>query len=249
LSPGQGGERGADSKKEEEGGGDEDATAADVTVAARKSQIRADALRIRKTIPPDTLRALSSRVEANLLSLREYQDAHLLISYCAKADEVQTRSIIEGALAAGKRVAVVVTDVPSKTLSFSEIMSFDEELAPGPFGILEPRRGLLRPVSLSQADLVLMPLVAWDMAGGRLGYGVGYFDRALAGTLDGRPTKVGLALESQRADQIPISTHDVALDLIVTEERVVRPATVGERGGKKGSSERKKGAGEREDRR
>ncbi len=196
--------------------------AAGATARERKQALRADALRKRRAIDPEELAALSSLVEGNLLSLKEYKEARLLISYCAKNDEVQTRPIIERALAEGKRVAVVVTDVRSKTLSFSEINSFEGELAPGAFGILEPRRGSLRPIPISQADLILVPLVAWDEKGRRLGYGAGYFDRALAGVRG--LTKVGLALESQRLDRIPETRHDVPLDVIVTEKRVVRPA-------------------------
>jgi 5-formyltetrahydrofolate cyclo-ligase len=188
----------------------------------RKNELRVAALRKRRSIGSEELGAMSSLVEANLLSLKEYKAARLLISYCAKEDEVQTRPIIEKALEQGKRVAVVVADVPSKTLSFSEITSFEEELAPGAFGILEPKPGRLRPISIAQADLILVPLVAWDEKGHRLGYGAGYFDRALAGAKTIK--KVGLALESQRLALIPESRHDVPLDIVVTEKRVVRPA-------------------------
>jgi len=187
----------------------------------RKQELRTEALRKRRSISPDELAELSARVGANLLSLHEYKDARTIISYCAKDDEVQTRPLVERALADGKRVAVIVTDVQSKTLSFSEIKSFEDDLAPGAFGILEPKPGRMRPISIAQADIVLVPLVAWDEKGHRLGYGAGYFDRALAGAT--RVTKVGLALESQRLPQIPESRHDVPLDVIVTEKRVVRP--------------------------
>jgi len=188
----------------------------------KKQELRAEALRKRRSIDPEELAALSSRVEANLLTLKEYKDANLMVSYCAKGDEVQTRLIIEKAMEQGKRVAVIVTDVPSRTLSFSELKSFEDDLAPGTFGIREPKPGKVRPVPFSQADVVLVPLVAWDEKGRRLGYGAGYFDRALAGA--SRTTKVGLALESQRLARIPESKHDVPLDVIVTERRVVRPA-------------------------
>jgi 5-formyltetrahydrofolate cyclo-ligase len=188
----------------------------------RKQELRTAALQRRRSIDREELAALSARVEANLLSMKEYRDAGLVISYCAKEDEVQTRPIIEKALADGKRVAVIITDVPSKTLSFSEIKSFEDDLAPGAFQILEPKPGRVRPVSIAQADVVLVPLVAWDEDGHRLGYGAGYFDRALAGA--NRVTKVGLALESQRLPHIPESRHDVPLDVIVTERRVVRPS-------------------------
>jgi 5-formyltetrahydrofolate cyclo-ligase len=188
---------------------------------AQKQGMRVTALRRRKALDPRELAAKSALVAANLLSLEEYSSARLIASYCALPDEVQTRAIIERALNDGKRVAVAVTDVPSKTLSFSEIESYEEDLAPGTFGILEPRHERRRPVSLAEADVVLLPLLAWDEKGQRLGYGAGYFDRALAvarGT-----TKVGLGLESQRLPDIPTSRHDVPLDIVVTETRVVRP--------------------------
>lgn len=185
-----------------------------------KRELRAGALKRRRAIGRAELAELSSRVEANLLGLEEYGRARMLISYCAKDDEVQTRPIIEKALAGGKRVAVVSTDTRALSLSFSEIASFQDDLAPGAFGILEPRRDRLRPVPLDEADLILVPVVAWDEEGRRLGYGAGYFDRALGGS---RIPKVGLALESQRLREVPESGHDVRLDVIVTERRVVRP--------------------------
>jgi len=187
---------------------------------ARKQELRVAALRKRRSIDPEVLAAQSSLVAANVLSLKEYLEARLLVSYCAKDDEVQTRPIIEKALEEGKRVAVIVTDPRSKALQFSEIESFADDLAPGTFGILEPKRERLRPVSLSEADVVLVPLLAWDEKGQRLGYGAGYFDRALAGARS--VAKVGLGLESQRLPSIPTSWHDVPLDIVVTEKRVVR---------------------------
>src|ERR1700730_13137963 len=135
-----------------------------------KKRLRIDSLRRRRSGRTKLLARASSLVEANVLSSKEYKDARLIISYCAKPDEVQTRSMIEKALQDGKRVAVIVTDVASKELHFSEIMSFEKELAPGSFGILEPKAGHLRPVSLDEADVIFVPLVAWDERGHRLGY-------------------------------------------------------------------------------
>jgi 5-formyltetrahydrofolate cyclo-ligase len=188
----------------------------------RKQELRDAALRRRRSIARGKLSALSKHVEENLLSLKEYRDAKLVVSYCAKDDEVQTRDIIERALADRKRVAVIATEVRSKTLRFHEISSFADDLAPGAFGILEPKPGKTSQVSIEDADVVLVPLVAWDEEGHRLGYGAGYFDRALVGA--DSTTKVGLALESQRLRHIPASRHDIPLDVIVTERRVVRPA-------------------------
>lgn len=186
-----------------------------------KKGLRSAALRRRRALDPKELAALSGRVQGNLAVLPEFKGASLVVSYAAKPDEVQTKGIIEGALRDGKKVAVVVTDPQSKTLRCSEIQSF-EDLAPGTFGIPEPRRGKGRPVPIASADVILVPLVAWDMRGHRLGYGAGYFDRTLSNA--GRATKVGLALECQRVPRIPDSRHDIALDVIVTEKRIVRPS-------------------------
>ncbi len=187
----------------------------------RKRQLREVALLKRRSIDPARLAELSSNVLKNLVSLPEYQRARQIISYVAKPDEVQTRPIVERALEDGKRVAAIVTNVTSRTLSFHEIGSFEEDLVPGPFGILEPIPSHSHPIAISEADMILVPLVAWDEQGHRLGYGAGYFDRSLAGATGVR--KVGLALESQRIPHVPESRLDVPLDVIVTDTRVVRP--------------------------
>jgi 5-formyltetrahydrofolate cyclo-ligase len=121
-------------------------------------------------------------------------------------------------LAEGKRVAVPLVDDPSHSLLFFEIHGLDE-LSPGRFGVLEPGRGSEQ-MTLSETDLVLVPLVAWDDRGHRIGYGRGYFDRALA--MRGPSLAIGLALESQHVQTIPEVPSDVSMDMVVTEKRVLR---------------------------
>ena len=75
-------------------------------------------------------------------------------------------------------------------------------------------------MTLSETDLVLVPLVAWDDRGHRIGYGRGYFDRALA--MRGPSLAIGLALESQHVPTIPEVPSDVSMDMVVTEKRVLR---------------------------
>ena len=75
------------------------------------------------------------------------------------------------------------------------------------------------PVPLARAQLVLVPVVAWDEKGGRIGYGKGYFDRELRHR--GRALSVGLAFESQRVEEVPATQLDVPLDVFVTEKRTL----------------------------
>jgi 5-formyltetrahydrofolate cyclo-ligase len=183
-----------------------------------KAQLRADGLAARQAIPRARLLNCSRLVEMNLASQKEYREARVVASYVSKEDEVQTREMIQRMLSEGKRVAVPLVDAPSRALMFFEIGRL-EDLSPGRFGILEPSPERA-PVPLADCDLVLVPLVAWDDRGYRIGYGKGYFDRALADR--GSPFSVGLALESQRVDEIPAGPSDVPLDMVVTEERVLR---------------------------
>jgi 5-formyltetrahydrofolate cyclo-ligase len=183
-----------------------------------KSQLRSEAIEARRAIPRAQLVQASRLVEENLASQREYRDARVVASYVSKEDEVQTDGIIRRMFTQGKRVAVPLIDLPSATLTFSEIHALGD-LSVGHFGILEPGRDAT-PVPLSETGLILVPLVAWDDRGHRIGYGRGYFDRALAGA--GRPPAVGLALESQRIRKVPDGPSDVRLDMVVTEKRVLR---------------------------
>jgi len=189
-----------------------------------KSQIRTEGLLSRRAIPHLRLVRESQLVEENLVSQREYQEARVVASYLSTEDEVQTVGIIRRMLAEGKKVTAPLVDAPTGTLAFLEIHGLGE-LSPGHFGILEPRRGT-PPVPLSESDLVLVPLVAWDVRGYRIGYGKGYFDRALAAR--GRSLSVGLALESQRVPRVPEGPTDVPLDMVVTEKRVLRFTRRGE---------------------
>jgi 5-formyltetrahydrofolate cyclo-ligase len=183
-----------------------------------KNEIRKDALKSRRLLSAEQVELLSARVQANLQALPEYSEARVLASYVAKRDEVQTRGIIESSLSAGKRILVPRSDPARVSLSFHEIHSLDE-LAPGNFGVPEPPAGS-EVVPLREAQLVLVPVVAWDSDGQRMGYGRGYFDMELKSR--GGAVSAGLAFESQHRDTLPVTTSDVPLDMVVTDRRVHR---------------------------
>lgn len=183
-----------------------------------KQSVRREALRVRRSMPKEQNLTLSAMVQQRLEALGEYSKARVLACYVAKDDEVQTRGIMESAIESGKSVIAPRTDPSTGRLTFHQVRSV-AELRPGYFGVLEPASELPE-VSLTKAKLVLVPVVAWDVKGGRLGYGKGYFDRELRHR--GDALAVGLAFESQRQENIPVTRLDSPLDLVVTERRVVR---------------------------
>ncbi|QQG48031.1 MAG: 5-formyltetrahydrofolate cyclo-ligase [archaeon] len=184
-----------------------------------KSELRQTALRSRRSLPSSTIESLSIQITEVLSTLPEFATASTLAAYAAKSDEVQTTGVIQAALGAGKTVLLPKVLIDSREITFHEVTDLSL-LAPGAFGVLEPRADA-RVVPLRKADLVLVPVVAWDENGHRVGYGRGYFDKALKNR--GRALAAGLALESQRFSNVPQGPTDEPLDIIVTEKRVVRP--------------------------
>ncbi|MCS4540377.1 MAG: 5-formyltetrahydrofolate cyclo-ligase [Thaumarchaeota archaeon] len=185
-----------------------------------KKVLREAALRTRRSMDEEEIKLLSGRVQEKLRSLGEFERAKVLASYVSTKDEVQTDEVISTSLRLGKRVLVPIVDQTRTELLFSELRDLSE-LGEGHYGIREPRSEFLRIVPLEEAGLILVPLVAWDLRGFRIGHGKGYFDKALGQLKNDIPT-TGLAFEAQRVDRVPNEEFDVPLGTIVTEQRVLR---------------------------
>jgi 5-formyltetrahydrofolate cyclo-ligase len=134
--------------------------------------------------------------------------------------EVQTTQMVRDTLERGKRVAVPFIETTTRTLRISIVEDVDRDLGPGHFGILEPYVEAIREVSPTLIELVILPGVAFDTAGGRLGRGGGYYDRLLA-TLSPAVPKIGLAFALQIIPCVPTLPYDIPIDILVTEEGVV----------------------------
>lgn len=166
----------------------------------------------------------SRRIKEKMFALPEFKRANTVAFYVAKEDakEVRTQEMIGEALKLGKRV--VVPFVVGNEIEFSEISGL-EDLQPGTFGILEPRTEIRKKVPLEQIEFVVVPGVAFDLKGRRIGYGKGFYDRFLSRLLSARPDAciVALAFEMQLVENIPNQKSvDVPMRILITEERVLR---------------------------
>ena len=124
--------------------------------------------------------------------------------------EIDIRPLLRG-LAARGTVALPRTPPRGQALTFCRWQPGDA-MTPGPFGTQEPTGALVVP------DVLLVPLLAWDRAGRRLGYGAGYYDRTIA-AMPGVRT-IGCAFAAQEVDIVPTDPHDALLDAIATERGV-----------------------------
>lgn len=159
----------------------------------------------------------SAAIMDRLAGHAAFRSARHVAWYVGVGSEVATLPAIERAL--GRGVAVSVPAVSPAGLKLYEITSLGE-LAPAPFGLLEPdvttRAG--REVRTEAVDLFVVPGVAFDLKGGRLGHGKAYYDRLLAAAPPSTP-RVAVAFECQLVERVPMGSHDQFMHLLITESR------------------------------
>ena len=185
---------------------------------AKKQALREKTLRLLRQQPESSRRKKSLAIGRRLFRTRLYREAQRLLCYAAIHGEVQTRGILERALSDGKEVFVpVVTDRTRRHMVVAQIKDLGRDLARrGHFRIPRPLKLASREISLSRLDLVILPGVAFDGQGNRLGRGGGYFDRFLV-RVPARVPRVGLAFRFQVVKHLPREAHDQPVDQVVTE--------------------------------
>lgn len=186
---------------------------------ALKQEIRKAAQARRARLPDREQR--SRQINARLVALPEFQAARSIAFYISVRSEAQTRPALQAALAAGKKVVTPYCE--DGRLRLVRIEN-EAELEIGAYQIPEPAaaiRGLPeRAVSAAELDMIVVPGIAFDRDGNRLGHGAGYYDKLLAEV--GPATKlVALAFECQLVDRVPTQSHDVRMHRIVTEAEVI----------------------------
>jgi len=157
----------------------------------------------------------SAIIKGTLFNEEEFKRARVVMFYVSLQDEVDTLSMIDEALKAGKRIAVPVILKKDKRLIAGEIHNRLEDLESQHFGIYQPRQDRVKEVPLDDIDLVVVPGVAFDRKNIRLGRGHGYYDRFLSG-LPKRTKTIGLAFDFQVLEDLPQDPHDVPVSKIVS---------------------------------
>lgn len=162
----------------------------------------------------------SEKIMERFLALPEAQKAKTVMAYVGVKKEAQTTELIRRLLREGKRVLVPVTDFKKKELVPSEIFGIEDLELKG-FGLMEPKESALRPVPLGQIGLIVVPGVSFDACGGRIGSGYGFYDKMLR-KISTKVTLVGFCFEENLDERLPCESHDVRMNLVVTEARAIR---------------------------
>jgi len=184
-----------------------------------KQRIRQQIKATLAAMSPEAARAKSLRACKALAQQAEFRDARAVMVYLDIHEEVDTTHLILAAWQDDKTVLVPRVAWKHKHMTAVAIHSLDTGIAETPAGLREPTD--TEPWPVEMIDLVITPALAFDRKGNRLGRGGGFYDRFLASP-EMRAATCGLAFSEQLVDELPVSHHDYAVDLVVTDTEVLR---------------------------
>jgi len=191
--------------------------------ASAKRALRHQVLARRAAMSPLERILGSQEIFTRLLDLPVFQQARGVHLFMSLPEEVDTAAILRASIKAGKAVFLPY-QVPAEQRLGCAHWGPDQWLEAGPLGILEPAPECRASVDLAAIDLVLVPGVAFDRRGGRLGYGKGYYDRFLAEVAERRgslPALVALAFSVQIVEAVPLDGWDVRIPQVLTERELI----------------------------
>lgn len=183
-----------------------------------KEKLRKEVKERRKKISKEGNRKKSKKIKEKLFNLKEYQDAKTILFYVSYNGEVFTHQMIKEGITNKKNIIVPISDKKKKKLILSKLKNWND-LSIGSYEILEPKKEKIDKASLKEIDLIIVPGIAFDLKGNRLGHGKGYYDRLLKKT---DAVKIALCFEFQIKENIPTDKYDVPVDIIITENKIIR---------------------------
>jgi len=195
------------------------------SLAEEKARMRRSILDARSALAPGLRAAGSRTIIDQVLGLPERAAATTVAAYLGLGDEIATVGFARQTIQAGQRLALPrVVDVESRSrrhLVLHRVEDIERDTRPGRWGILEPVPERCATIDPAEVDFILLPGVAFDTAGGRLGYGAGFYDRLL-GSIRTDCLRVAAAFSIQIVPQVPLEPHDQRYHLLITEQHLLR---------------------------
>lgn len=190
-----------------------------------KKKLRDEILSIRESLSDKEINEKSKKIYERLLESSIYKKSSNIFTYVNFKNEVKTDMIINHSLLntdtnQGKKVFIPLCNTSIKEIILCEIHGFDE-LKPNKMGILEPRADIIRIANRKDIDMAIVPGAVFDKEGNRIGYGAGYYDKFFS-SLKKDIVKIGICYDFQLVDFAPSSPHDVPMDYIITDKRMIK---------------------------
>ncbi|MBL7179498.1 MAG: 5-formyltetrahydrofolate cyclo-ligase [Pseudomonadota bacterium] len=185
-----------------------------------KEEIRNDIAKRLAALSDSEVKAKTRQIENRLFEFANFLEANIGLLYINTASEVNSQQIIKRCFDYNKIVILPAFDTDTYKMKLMKVDNLDTDLKLGPRGILEPDENRCNVVPIECIDIAIIPGVAFDEKGGRIGSGEGYYDRLIP-KLSITTRKVALAFENQIIRQIQMESHDKHVDIIITEKRII----------------------------
>lgn len=185
-----------------------------------RSAIRREILRQRDALPANQRQQKNASIHKRVLAEPAINKAQTIFTYINFRSEVETINLATLWLNNGKTICVPLTVAEDSRLVAYQIINPAKDLSSGYCRIPEPDPSTATPINPAHIDVIILPGSAFDLHGGRLGYGGGFYDRFLTSQAP-HALRVGLAFELQITDRLPLLPHDQTLNVLITESRIL----------------------------
>jgi 5-formyltetrahydrofolate cyclo-ligase len=185
-----------------------------------KDDIRDNIAKILAALSDSEIEEKTTRIENRLFEFANFLEANIVLLFINSTSEVKTQKIIERCFNYNKIVILPAFDTTKYKMKLMKIDNPDTDLTLGPRGILEPDSSRCNVVPIECVDIAIIPGVAFDEKGGRIGSGDGYYDRLIP-KLSITTRKVALSFENQIIPQVQMESHDRYVDIVITEKRII----------------------------
>jgi len=187
----------------------------------KKAQIRRDVIAQRDAMDVDARRRAAAAIRERLAARADVRSARTLLAFAAFGSEVDLDPLLEDLIAKGVGVFLpFVERMSPPDLGIARVKDLRADLTSGRMGIREPDPARRRAARIDRIDVVIAPGVAFDAAGGRIGYGGGFYDRLLPRLRPGTPV-LAAAFGLQVVPAVPEASHDVRVAAVVTEAQTI----------------------------
>ena len=185
-----------------------------------KSEIRSDITALHNALSDNEIKQKTKEIEHRLFKFANFLESKIALLYINNNCEVISLDIIKRCFELYKIVVLPAPNTNHYEMKLMKIDNIDRDLKPGAKGILEPDSDRCKTVPIESIDIAIVPGIAFDEKGGRIGSGDGYYDRLIP-KLPITTRKVALSFESQIIQQVPVESHDRYVDIIITEKRII----------------------------
>lgn len=189
-------------------------------IREKKQEIRDEMTRRMQALSPEKLAEKVKAIENRLFEFANFLESRIVLLYTAAPGEVDTTGIVQRSFLYNKIIVLPAFDPNAHKTRLYKVDNLEKDLVQGPRGNLEPNPKRCKTVPLDCLDIAIVPGLAMDEKGGRIGLGKGNYDRLIP-DLPITTRKVGLIFEMQILPSIPMESHDKHVDIVITDGRII----------------------------